>query len=425
MIMDNALLDRLEQELSEEMRARAYGAADRIVAAKERGGKVAVVTGSGPNIHEGVTTLIAELMRVGVIDGVTTSSAVISHEMGGTLDKVKRCIGTSLGLDPFYLPRGDEFELTVMPEADMDEVRKHMPLDEGLIEKLCQAEGKTIIKAAGNLGYPMGLWMEHISMEINQMARTYGASFEEIAGLGADERTMIGRGAQMGLPVMVTIPQLIGGGMVGLNIGDSISVTERAARLARMLGSADVIIESGVALTQEIHDGPFERYTGHGMWSAWHGHFTYSLEGKDLIRIDLDPTLDQVCQAEREGSAVQQAIANGLPKTKLFKVPFRMEMSGFARHPGSLAVIGDIGLVWPIIARRVADKLGLELEFMSYPQQTEAGQAMREAIVEDIRPMSREKMMAGLKRFTGANPCRWCNADTGAFKGAFPTDKQN
>ncbi len=425
MVIDTKLLDRLEQELSEEMRARAYGAADRIVAAKERGGKVAVVTGSGPNIHEGVTTLIAELMRVGVIDGVTTSSAVISHEMGGTLDKVKRCIGTSLGLDPFYLPRGDEFELTVMPEADMDEVRKHMPLDEGLIEKLCQAEGKTIIKAAGNLGYPMGLWMEHISMEINQMARTYGASFEEIAGLGADERTMIGRGAQMGLPVMVTIPQLIGGGMVGLNIGDSISVTERAARLARMLGSADVIIESGVALTQEIHDGPFERYTGHGMWSAWHGHFTYSLEGKDLIRIDLDPTLDQVCQAEREGSAVQQAIANGLPKTKLFKVPFRMEMSGFARHPGSLAVIGDIGLVWPIIARRVADKLGLELEFMSYPQQTEAGQAMREAIVEDIRPMSREKMMAGLERFTGANPCRWHNADTGAFKGAFPADKQN
>ena len=142
MVIDTKLLDRLEQELSEEMRARAYGAADRIVAAKERGGKVAVVTGSGPNIHEGVTTLIAELMRVGVIDGVTTSSAVISHEMGGTLDKVKRCIGTSLGLDPFYLPRGDEFELTVMPEADMDEVRKHMPLDEGLIEKLCQAGGE-------------------------------------------------------------------------------------------------------------------------------------------------------------------------------------------------------------------------------------------------------------------------------------------
>ena len=32
-----------------------------------------VVTGSGPNIHEGVTTLIAELMHKGVIDGVITS----------------------------------------------------------------------------------------------------------------------------------------------------------------------------------------------------------------------------------------------------------------------------------------------------------------------------------------------------------------
>ena len=32
-------------------------------------GQVVVVTGSGPNIHEGVTTLVAELMRVGIVDG--------------------------------------------------------------------------------------------------------------------------------------------------------------------------------------------------------------------------------------------------------------------------------------------------------------------------------------------------------------------
>ena len=37
-----------------------------------------VVVGSGPNLHEGVTTLIAELIRVGVVDGVTTSSAVVA-----------------------------------------------------------------------------------------------------------------------------------------------------------------------------------------------------------------------------------------------------------------------------------------------------------------------------------------------------------
>lgn len=40
----------------------------RVVDAKKKGGKVAVVTGSGPNIHEGVTTLIAELMDKGIVD---------------------------------------------------------------------------------------------------------------------------------------------------------------------------------------------------------------------------------------------------------------------------------------------------------------------------------------------------------------------
>ena len=142
-----------------------------------------------------------------------------------------------------------------------------------------------------------------------------------------------------------------------------------------------------MALAQEIHDGPFELYTGHGLWSAWEGRFTYSLEGKTLIRIDLDPNLDLVCQMEREGSAVQKAIAEGLPKSKLFKTPFRMEMSGFARHPNSQAVIGDLGIVWPVLARHVARRLGLTLEFMSYPQQTEPGRAMREWIVKEVRPI--------------------------------------
>lgn len=410
----------LETELDETMLARTHAAADAIIETKERGGRVAVVTGSGPNIHEGVTTLIAELMRVGVIDAVTTSSAVISHEMGGTLDKVKRLSGEAAGVPPFYLPRGGDFELTEMSADALAEVARHIDLDDALIERLQQANGKTIIKAAGNLGYPMGLWMEHLGWEIASLARTYGASFEEIAGLGADDRTMIGVGARKGLPVLVTIPQLIGGGLVGLNIGDSISITERASRLARMLSGADIIIESGVALTQEIHDGPFERYTGHGLWSAWHGHFTYSLEGKRLIRIDLDPTLDEVCRAEQEGSAVQQAIADGLPKTKLFKVPFRMEMSGFARHEGSIPVIGDIGLVWPIMARRIAERLTIDLEFMSYPQQTPQGQAMREYVVEEVQPISRAKMLGALRSRTGLNPCKWNAPPEEPAPNAFP-----
>lgn len=395
-MINTETLKATERELDATSLGRIEQAVDKIVAAKHRGGKVVVVTGSGPNIHEGVTTLLAELMRVGLVDGVTTSSAVVAHEMGGTLDKVKRCSGTSVGVPAELLPLGGEFELTLMDEATLSEIRETLPLDDPLLTRLQAASGKTIIKAAGNLGYPMGLWLEQLAREILTLAHSQGASFEEVAGVGSDPRTMIGIGAQKQLPVLVTIPQLIGGGTVGLCIGDSLTLTERATRLARMLDSADVIIESGVALTQEVHDGPFETYTGHGLWSAWQGHYSYSLAGKTLIRIDLDPALERVCQIEREGRAVQSAIADGLPKTKTFKVPFRMEMSGFARHPGSLAIIGDLGAVWPLIAIRAAQRLGVQLEFMSYPQQTEAGRAMRETIVNDIRPFSRRKMLAAL-----------------------------
>ncbi len=397
MTIDTATLDAIAARLEDAALERIEEAVEQIVAAKQRGGKVAVVTGSGPNLHEGVTTLIAALMHADIVDAVSTSSAVVAHEMGGALDKVKRCPGAPLGVPEHLLPRGGEFELSLCDDAMLEEIQQHMPLDRALIEKLRAADGKTIIKAAGNLGYPMGLWMETLSAEIMMLARAEGCAFEEIAGLGADKRTMIGAGARRQLPVLVTIPQLVGGGLVGLNIGDSISLRERATRLARMLDSADVIIESAVALTQEIHDGPLERYTGHGMWSAWQGHYSYSLEGKRLIRIDLDPALERVCEAEQSGGGVQRAIAEGLPKTKLFKVPFRMEMSGFARHEGSIPIIGDIGAVGPLMAHRIATRLGVTLDFMSYPQDTEAGQAMREYIAREIRPLDRARMLAALQ----------------------------
>ena len=397
MTIDQSLLQSLLNELPTTTRTRFEEAVTRIVAAKQRGGKVVVVTGSGPNVHEGVTTLIAELMRVGLVDGVTTSSAVVAHEMGGTLDLVKRCSGETLGLPKAMLPRGGEFELTLMDDEAIRAIGHHTPIDWALIEELKKVPGKTIIKAAGNLGYPMGLWLEHFSQEILTLAREHGRSFEEVAGLGADERTMIGIGARRGLPVLVTVPQLIGGGAVGLCIGDSLTLTERASRLAHMLATADVIIESGVALTQEIHDGPFETYTGHGLWSAWQGHYSYSLVGKTLIRIDLDPALQQVWEIERGGGSVTQAIADGLPKTKMFKVPFRMEMSGFARHEGSLPLIGDLGSIWPLLAWKCSAALGVELQFLSYPQQSEPGRAMRDEIVREVKPLNRERILEALR----------------------------
>lgn len=392
--IDSRLIGELKAGLSDRVRERLQQAIDRILEAKLAGKKVAVVTGSGPNLHEGVTTLIAELIRLGIVDGVTTSSAVVAHEMAGTLDRVKRVDGELLGLPAATLPHGGHFELTLMNEDEIGAIRNEISIDEGLLQRLRQAEGEVIIKAAGNMAYPMGFRTERIAREVEQVAKIEGRPFEEIAGRAADPHTMIGAGYRYGVPVLVTVPQLIGGGAVGLAIGDSISITERTARVARILATADVIIESAVALTQEIHDGPFETYTGHGIWADWDGHPTYSLCEKSLIRIDLDANLERVCELERGSAAVQASINEGLPKTKMFDIPFRMEMSGFARLAGSIPIIGDIGVIWPIFASEVAKKLKLELNFISYPQQTPAGKAMRESIVKDVKFLSRERVFS-------------------------------
>ena len=364
----------------------------RITETKEIGGKVVVVTGSGPNLHEGVTTLIAELINKGLIDGVTTSSAVVAHEMAGTLDEVKRVDGRELGFQEEKLPRGNVFEITKMSKDLLNELNEEMLIDNDLIEKALFLKGDSIIKAAGNMGYPMGLRTESLAKEILYIAKSKGCSFEEIAGNGADERTMLGVARRKEIPCLVTVPQLIGGGMVGVAIADSISNMERTSRIANMLSSADVIIESAVALTQEIHDGPFETFTGHGIWSDWEGYPTYSLKDKTLIRIDLDSNLKKACDFEKESKTVQEAIDKGMPKTKLMSIPFRMEMSGFARLEKSIPVVGDIGIIWPIIAHFVAKKLAVKLDFMSYPQQSPEGRKMREWIVQNVRAIDKKKL---------------------------------
>ena len=399
MKINRELLKEFWNGLDERSREALDSAVSRVVEVKRRGGKVAVVTGSGPNLHEGVTTLIAELMDKGIVDGVTTSSAVVNHEMGGALDRVKMCGASQFGLDEKRMPRGNVFEFTELTDEELDGLRKEMLLDEALLEKSRTADGHMVIKAAANMAYPMGLRTELIAEEILGICRQTGLPFEVVAGWGCDGRTMLGKGSEKGLPVIVTIPQMVGGGHVGLAIGDSIPIAERSRRIADMLGGADVIIESAVALTQEIHDGPFETYTGHGIWSWWQGQPVYSLEGKSLIRFDLDENLRRAQDLQKESAMIQEAIEKGLPKTKISKIPFRMEMSAFARHEGSIPVIGDIGMIWPVFALSIADALGIGLEFMSYKQETQEGKAMREWIVENVRPLDRQKMLAACRRW--------------------------
>jgi hypothetical protein len=385
-------IDLLYQSLSQETKEMLEEAINRIVSVKQNGGKIVVITGSGPNVHEGVTTLLAELIHKGVIDGVTTSSAVVAHEMAGVLEQVKRVDGKKLNFSDDILPRGDIFEINLMSPEWLEKIKDEMPIDTNLIDRAFALKGDIIIKAAGNMAYPMGLRTENLAKEILFIAKSKGVPFELIAGAGADPRTMIGAAYRQGIPLIVTIPQLVGGGMVGLAIGDSISTTERAARLARMLQAADVIIESAVALTQEIHDGPFETHTGHGIWSHWEGFPTYTLGKKVLIRIDLDPNLKQAWDFEKKSGEVQRAVDQGLPKTKLMSIPFRMEMSGFARLENSIPVVADIGVVWPIIAAHLERRLAISLDFMSYPQQSPEGKEMRDWIVKNIQPIDKKNL---------------------------------
>lgn len=395
-MINRKLIQQFYDELDERSKETLDNAIQKVVEVKRHGGKLAVVTGSGPNIHEGVTTLIAELINKGIVDGVTTSSAVVSHEMGGVLDKVKMCPAAQFGLPEEKMPRGNVFEFTEMSDEALEELSKEMILDQELLAKRESAEGHFVIKAAGNMAYPMGLRTEMVAEQIHGLCRQTGLAFETIAGYGCDERTMLGAGARKGVPVIVTIPQLIGGGHVGMAIGDSITIAERSRRVAKIMEEADVILESAVALTQEIHDGPFETYTGHGIWTWWQGQPTYSLREKTLIRFDLDENLRKAQDLQKQSAMIQEAISKGLPKTKLSKIPFRMEMSAFARHEGSLPVIGDIGMIWPVFALRIADELGISLDFMSYKQETQDGKDMRQWIVDNIRPFSHKEMLVNM-----------------------------
>jgi len=332
--------------LAPKTKARLNRAVKEIVESKKRGGKVVAVVGSGPNIHEGVTTLIAELMHKGIIDGVSTSSAVINHEMGGTLEKVKRFDGRAFGLDAEKLPSDGQFEVSILSES--------------LLEKYQHEIYITIIKVAGNMAYPTGFRTERLARDVLALARRCGVPFEQIAGNGADPYTIIGAGAEHNIPVLVTVPQLVGGGEVGLAVGDSLSISERCQRIARLVDSADVIIESALALSQEIHDGPFELFTGHGIWADWEGGWTYSLANKKIIRIDLDPNLEKAWVQERKSKMVSDAVDKGLPKTKLMGI-------------------------------------GVKLDFMTYKQSLTAGKKVREWIVKNVKPVDRERMFATAK----------------------------
>ena len=62
------------------------------------------------------------------------------------------------------MPRGDVFEFTCMTEEELNTVRREMPLDEDVLQRgAALPKQNEIIKAAGNMAYPMGLRTERLA----------------------------------------------------------------------------------------------------------------------------------------------------------------------------------------------------------------------------------------------------------------------
>ncbi len=116
------------------------------------------------------------------------------------------------------------------------------------------------------------------------------------------------------------------------------------------------------------------------------------------MRIDLDLNLERAWNMERLDAEVQNAVNQGLPKTKRTGIPFRMEMSGFARLESSIPVTADIGVAWPILAHALEERLATKLDFICAPQESEEGQRMREWITDEVCYLDRQRMYRDLQR---------------------------
>ena len=395
--VSQAALKRLEGGLSPQARKDIAQAARLWARVKEGGGRVVVATGSGPNLHEGVTTMLAALVSAGMVDGVITSSAVVGHEMAGALERVRRVSGHKLGLPAEVLPADGKVEVSLLGAGDLAFLCRDTVIDLDHYRRLLAAPGNEIIKVAGNLAYPTGLWTERLARRLEPLAKRAGLTLEAVAGLGADPLTMLGACARRGVPCLVSVPQLVGGGQVGLAIGDSVSISQRSGLVAELLAGADLIIESGLALAQEIHDGPFELFTGHGLWARHEGMATFSLEPKHLVRIDLDPAIRQVWEMQHQSQSVARSIDQGLSKACHMGLPFRMEMSGFARLPRSLPILGDLGAAWPVLAAKAAKSLGVKPAFVCYKQGSALGESLRQYIVSQVRPVDPSAVVQALQ----------------------------
>ena len=208
-LVRQADLGRLAQSLDPETKRRLAQVVRMWAKVKAAGGRVVVATGSGPNLHEGVTCMVAELVRLGLVDGVLTSSAVVGHEMAGVLERVRRVEGAKLGLDPAALPADGKVEVSLLSHDQLAGLARQTIIDRDLYRRMLSAPGNDIIKVAGNLAYPTGLWVERTARLLEPVAKAAGLPLEAVVGPGCDppdhagglrpaRRALFGHGAPAG-----------------------------------------------------------------------------------------------------------------------------------------------------------------------------------------------------------------------------------
>ena len=98
---------------------------------------------------------------------------------------------------------GNKFELTELTPDELNGINAEISLDMDFISQLDELEGQTIIKAAGNMAYPMGLRTEMFAKDLLNLSTNKFSGkqpLECLAGLCADEKTMIGAGVKIRFP---------------------------------------------------------------------------------------------------------------------------------------------------------------------------------------------------------------------------------
>lgn len=351
---DRDLLDERYRALQDDERVRLDGAVASLVEAKKRRQRVVAVIAGEVHLSRGITLLVADLMRKGIIDAVLTTAAIIDHEMSGVLEKVKRIENPPAGLHREDGSADGVMNVALLSPRMIERFREEMDIDVSSYRAMLGAPGPITVEPAGGGTWPGGKRTSILSGFVLSQSRRCRIPFEEMAGYGADPGTMIGAGARSGIPVLVP-PSCLDddGGSIGLAIRESLSPSERSGRVAEIMNRAHLIIAST--------DGPGCTFpAGFAQGGPWDGsgEKTPEYSGRRTIVLIDGPHSDvQLTPDERK-----------------------------AGEPGSLIITGGLETSWSLLAFRAAKALGIALDFVPCARGRNESERLREWIAARIEP---------------------------------------